>query len=396
MANDPSIPWRALLEGLVPEDRAAGLLQAMLWGGAAARARWSTWTAAIGDPRGFFERDYVGRKGLLAFLAQRLRDNEIDGPDFATYARVALVREELRSRIFIDTLHAVQDGMDVAGLEPILVNGAAYAFTVYPQPLLRHNHGIDLLLPAAQLDAAQRVTTAAGFRLERTATLPRGVLETYRHGTGLELTLRSPLSLTPHSKGEPTGFRSRCEEIRVDQFRVRVLAAADRLCHTLGESAAAPTRRNLRWACDVYLLLNRAAPLDFDHVVTTAVELGTALPTAVLLEFFRGDLASAVPVEVIAELRNRGTPRSADEQNLLLSTALRTSASVDEFVRRARAQTTLFQKAARFALFPSAEHIAYQQRPTARWRIPWLYVTRMARLLARPLRRLRGLRMVPS
>jgi len=396
MGTDPADPWTALLAGIVPEERAVGLLQAMLWDGAAARAQWSAWTAAVGDPRGFFERDYVGRKGLLAFLGHRLSENGVDAHDFATYARVALVREELRSRIFIDTLQAVQSRMEKAGLEPILVNGAAYAFTVYSQPLLRHNHGIDLLLPAVQFDEAKRVTATAGFRLERIATLPRGVLETHRHDTGLELTLRSQLYLAPHAKSEPAGFRSRCEEARVEQFCVRVLSPADRLCHTLGESAAAPTRRNLRWACDAYLLLGRAVPIDFDRVVATAIELGTALPTAVLLAFFRTELGSAVPAEVVADLRRRGTPRDGDEQNLLLSVALRTSASVDEFVRRARAKGTLFQKATRFALFPSAEHIAYQQRPAARWRIPWLYAARIARLLARPLRRLRERRTVVS
>jgi hypothetical protein len=253
-----------------------------------------------------------------------------------------------------------------------------------------------LLLPAEQLEQARGVTRAAGFRLEHRTTLPRGILELYRHGTGLELTLRSPLYLAPHAKSEPAGFRSRCQEARIESLRVRVLAPADRLCHTLGESAAAPTSRNLRWACDAYLLLRGAASFDYDRVVGTAAELGTALPVAVLLEFFGAELGLAVPAEAVAELRSRGTPRTARQANLLLSMALRTSASVDEFVRRARAQGTLFQRAARFALFPSTEHIAYQQRPTARWRIPWLYVTRMGRLLARPFRRLRALRMAPS
>ena len=47
-------------------------------------------------------------RGLLAFLGHRLSENEVDtGPHFATYVRVARVREELRSRIFIDTLHTV-------------------------------------------------------------------------------------------------------------------------------------------------------------------------------------------------------------------------------------------------------------------------------------------------
>ena len=204
MATDLPNAWAALLRSIVPEQRSVGLLQAMLWDGAAARARWAAWAQTVGDPRKFFEKDYRGRKGLLAFLSHRLSANGIDaGQDFATYARVAQVREELRSRIFVDTLGAVQSAMDAARLEPIVVNGAAYAFTVYAEPLVRHNHGIDLWLPAEQIEEAGRATAAVGFRHERTTALPRGVVETYRHRTGLELTLRSRLYLTPHVNAEP-------------------------------------------------------------------------------------------------------------------------------------------------------------------------------------------------
>jgi hypothetical protein len=398
MTTDLPNAWAALLGSIVPEQRSVGLLQAMLWDGAAARARWAAWAQTVGDPRKFFEKDYWGRKGLLAFLSHRLSANGIDaGRDFATYARVAQVREELRSRIFIDTLQAVQSAMDAARLEPIVVNGAAYAFTVYAEPLVRHNHGIDLLLPARMIEEAGRVTAEVGFRHERTTALPRGVVKNYRHRTGLELTLRSRLYLTPHVKAEPSDVRTRCEEVLVETFRVRVLAPADRLCHTLGEGGTAATSRNLRWACDAYLLLRRAAPLDYDRVIAAAVEVGTALPVAVLLEFFRTELDVAVPAEVIAELRRRsGAPRAVEHASMLLSMALRTSESVDEFVGRARRQPALFRAAARFALFPSAEHMAYQRRPTAAWRIPWLYVERMGRLLARPLRRRQALRGVVS
>ena len=397
MATDSPSAWAALLTSIVPEQRCIGLLQAMLWDGPAARARWTAWASSVGDPRKFFEKDYFGRKGLLAFVSHRLSANDIDpGHDFATYMRVAQVREELRSRIFIDTLCTVQNAMDAARLEPILVNGAAYAFTVYAEPLVRHNHGIDFMLSGDQLEEAGRAVVASGFRHERTTTLPRGIVETYRHGTGLELTLRSRLYLTPHVEDELAGLRSRCEEIRVETFGVRVLAPADRLCHTLGEGATALTSRNLRWACDAYLLL-RNARLDYDRVIASAVEVGTALPVAVLLEFFRTELGVAVPTEVVAELRRcGGAPRDSLDASLLLSMALRTSASVDDFVRRAREQPALFRAAARFALFPSAEHIAYQRRPTARWRIPWLYVERMGRLLGRPLRRMRVARAAAS
>jgi hypothetical protein len=392
MRTDRSRPWVDLLASLVPQEPAVGLLQALLWEGEAASAQWSRWVESVGDPKVYFEREYLGRKGLLGFAGQRISANEIEvGKDFATYVRVAQVREGLRSQIFVDALSAVQTAMDRSGLDPILINGAAYAFTVYPEPLLRHNHGIDLLLPEQQMDDAKRATAEAGFRAVRSGIVPHGVLETYRHGTGLELTLRSRLFLAPHVKAEPGNFRARCREISVEQVRIRVLGPADRLCHTLGESASAPTCRNLRWVCDAYLLLTREDSFDFDGFTATAEELGTALPSALLMDFLSAQLRIRIPAVVIENLRVRGIPRKARYTRLLLSTALRSSGSVNEFLKRARGHGPMFLKAARFACFPSVQHIVYQQRPTTAWKIPLLYVARIARLLFRPFRRLRTL-----
>jgi hypothetical protein len=98
---------------------------------------------------------------------------------------------------------------------------------------------------------------------------------------------------------------------------------------------------------------------------------------------------------VIAALYGRGEPEDAETTALVLSTALRTSAGVDEFVKRA-SRGPLFLKAARFALFPTAEHIAYQQRPAAPGRLLRLYAARFVRLLKRPFKGLRRLRIVTS
>jgi Uncharacterised nucleotidyltransferase len=392
MRTDASKSWVDLLAGLVPQETDVGLLQALLWDGEAARAQWSKWTRTVGDPKAYFERDVLGRKGLLAFVGHRVSANEIDvGGDFATYVRVAQVREELRSRIFVDSLSAVQKAMDQSGLDSILINGAAYAFTVYPDPLVRHNHSIDLLLPEPQFNNARPAIVQAGFRAVRTTVRPHAVLETYRHGNGLELTLRSRLFLAPHVEADPVAFRRRCREIFVEQTCVRVLGPTDRLCQTFGESASASTRHNLRWASDAYLLLSHEDPFDFDLLTATAVTLGTALPCALLLGFLRAQLRVSVPTTVIEELRHRGTPQSRGHSVLLLSTALRSSASAAEFLKRARGDRTLFLKAARFALFPSAQHIAYQHHAASRLMIPLLYVLRMVRFLLRPFRRLRNL-----
>lgn len=384
-----STDWVTLLAGMIPPEPECHLLRFMLWNGEAAREQWSKWSRLVGDPKNYFEHEYVGRKGLLAFIARRVSENEVEvGADFATYVRVACVREELRGRIFTDSLDSVQDSMNRSGLHPVLLNGAAYAYTVYSDPLVRHNHGIDLWLPAEEMRSAEAAVGAAGFRLKARARMSCAELVTFEHSSGLELTLRPRLFLAPHVEEDQLELRGRCRGARAGRTTLTVLHPVDRLCHTFGEGAAAPTRGNLRWVCDAYLLLERA-DFDFAELTAAAVKLGTAAPTALLLEFMRAQLDAPVPVETVLELRERCLPRSRNGSKLLLSAGLRSSSSATTFVGRAEPGSALFVAALLFALFPSAQHIAYQRRAGATTIPAVWYVFRAVRFLLRPLRAVR-------
>jgi hypothetical protein len=165
------------------------------------------------------------------------------------------------------------------------------------------------------------------------------------------------------------------------------LCPTDRLCHTLGETAWGPARRNLRWACDAYLLLSHAESLDFAAFVATADELGLALPSAALLEVLHTRLGVFVPETILGELWTRGVLQTSRHTKLLLSMALRSSESVEAFTQNAKAEGALRRKAVRFALFPSAQHILYQRPARTRLLIPVWHVLRAARFLLRPVLR---------
>jgi hypothetical protein len=384
MGAESSRHWASLLAGIVPQEPDVGLLRSVLWDGPSAQAQWSAWTKTVGDPKTYFQREFLGRKGLLAFVSRRISANRIDvGDDFATYARVARVREQLRTRIFLDSLHAVHSALQDRGLQPVLINGGAYAFTIYPDAFVRHNHAIDFWLPA-RFGAARDAVLTAGFFHRRTAVQRAGMLETYRHRCGLELTLRSELFSAPHVAADSAEFLRRCRSVSVEQTRARVLAPTDRLCHTLGETALAPTRGNLRWVCDAYLLIARG-DVDFDELAVTADRLGTALPSALLLRFFREELLLDVPETVIERLLVAGMPSTRNRAALLLSVGLRCSGSVGAFIARSRRDSKLWARALRFALFPSLEHLGYTHHSPARAIVPLWYVLRIARFLLRPL-----------
>lgn len=375
-------PWIELLANVVPDERDTMLLRAMLWDGEAAREQWLKWVECVGQPRAYFEREFVGRKGLLAFLGQRLSENGTDtGPEFATYMRVAQVREELRSKIFIDVLGEAITALDARGSYPVLINGAGYAFTVYANALVRHNHGIDFLVCPADVRVTRRAVESIGFEPVRETAVDPGIFAEYQHGSGLALTIRSVLFRTPHLERDASGSLTGSREIDIAGSRIRVLSTVDRLCHTLGEAATGTTRRNLRWACDVFLLLTASDRIDYDRLAERTLELEIALPSTLLLGFFHRELSVEMPASGIGRMLDEGAPDSPDGVNYLFSTALRTSGSVHRFLRGARADNVLFAKAVRFALAPSADHLIYQFGIKNRLLVPVMYLFRALRYL---------------
>jgi len=150
-----------------------------------AAGAWLDYVAAVRDPKPIFEADQTGLKGLLPFVGSSLERNGIDsGKAYQTYARVALVREELRSRIYGEILGAVLAGLDAAHISAVLLKGGALSAMVYPQPSARHNHAIDLLVDEAQIESASALLSKAQFT-PGPVTSGAAFHRNFRHSSGL-------------------------------------------------------------------------------------------------------------------------------------------------------------------------------------------------------------------
>src|SRR3954471_6611843 len=59
-----------------------------------------------------------------------------------------------------------------AGITPILLKGAHFATTVYPEPLLRPMDDFDILVRQVELAAAEQALRGAGYESSRTESIP--------------------------------------------------------------------------------------------------------------------------------------------------------------------------------------------------------------------------------
>ncbi len=290
--------WR--LRSMLPDSVRTSLLRACLEPEEIARPAWAGFAEAVGNPKAFFEDEFVGIKALLPLIARALDRNGIDpGPQFMTYARVALVREELRNRIYREVLESTLSHLEPFVSRPLVLRGLALAEACYDEPAQRHNHGIELLVEERSLADASRALVDAGYTPEGNGFA--GAHRCHRHKSGLPVTLHSRLFEMPHL-GEPAGIRHRAVEFAVADRTLATLAPADQLVHVCGHAAYSRSRANLRWVCDAVLLIRRWPDLDWPQLVAGAAASRLALPLAVAIRYLADHFDVAVPSDCVSEL----------------------------------------------------------------------------------------------
>jgi hypothetical protein len=389
MANDSPLsvrdaaPFETALRYLLPSREQALLLAACLRDDDEAAHAWMGFVAEVDDPRSYFESDRTGLKGMLPFIEASLARNDIDaGKAFHTYARVALVREELRSRIYGEILDSVLASLDAAGISAVLLKGGALSATVYPQPSTRHTHAIDLLVQPDQMVAARAVLSMAQFAAEP-ANPGAAFHQDFRHTTGLALGLHTKLLFLPHFEMPLDGIRARTRSIAIRSSVVRVLSAEDALVHVCGHAAYARSRANLRWACDAFYLLQSNPNLNWPVLIDMAARSRTTLLLLVLLRWVAENLAAPIPSERIDELRDASRQIDAVTAEgiyaALLHTTLSRGVALSQFAASWRAQLGFLE----FSAFPSPLYMRWRHNVNRAWKLPLYYADRPRRLALR-------------
>ena len=256
-------PFERAIASLTPDENHTFLLRALLLRPTGANAAWSAWCERVGSPQAFFEHNTRGLKGLLPFVQYALQKNEIAiDRGFATYLRAGRLREELRLKIIREVVAELCDKLDERGISPTWLRGYPLAETIYPEPCLRHCHGLYLLVPNAS-----RAAAALGPRftpIPRTIFTAEGVL--LKHASRLPVAISSRLLQLPGPDRLTELVHSRTESAQFHNLSGKRLSAADALLETIANAALSPSRCNLRWVIDAMLLLQTSSPAIWDAV----------------------------------------------------------------------------------------------------------------------------------
>jgi len=376
-------PHEAALEQLLPSLEQTLLLAACLRDGPAARNAWSEFVAIVGDAKSYFETNHTGLKGLLPFVESSLIANGIDaGRTFHTYARVALVREELRSRILAGILEEILTSADARGIPVLLLKGAAVSATAYPQPSTRHVHAVDLLVDPHYWFAATTMLSELRF----TAVTPQGpgsvFHRNFRHDTGLALGLHSRPFFLPYFQLPPEAYGANAQKLQLGGRSVSVMSPEANIVHIGGHAIYSRSRRNLRWACDLVALLRTNPDLDWALLADIASRADLALALLTQIRWINENLF-AVPPRDLNQLVERAKEPDSEHAESIYASILHTTQSRRQAFAACSVSWRTRLGFLRFSVVPSLRYMRWKHNVTGNLSLVLHYADRPLRLALR-------------
>ena len=268
------------------------LLRGTLVATDAGRRALSEWLAA--QPDAVAALTAPSRRWLLPLVLRACNHHRLlPGRAVATVLRTATLREQLRTTSYQAIRRRVLRSLAAAGVEPLVLKGAALGELVYPEPALRHAHDLELLVRDA--DWAKLADALAHAEVTGLEAITGGVRVELTHASGLPLVLHRHLFRIPFHNAYGGDVWLRSEARQLAGTPACVLGPADALVHACGDAPNAAACRSWRWLVDAWFLLERRPDLDWHAVVAIASARGMALPMALALDYLSRELAAPVP-----------------------------------------------------------------------------------------------------
>ena len=348
--------------------------------------------AVTGRPVAFDGADASGlvaqarREGLVPLLARGVRARAGDGWPAAVRDQLDAAFSDQVALEHLQRLEIVRllAGLADAGVRPLLMKGAALAYTVYPDPVLRPHDDIDLLICEADRDRAAGALASLGYVeiAEGGGALSFsqahfGITDRFgiRHTCDLHWRIVNPVAfrdmvafdeldaaavavprLSPHARTFAPGH-------------ALFVSCVHRIAHHLDGDV-------LVWIYDIHLLVQAAGETEMARFEALATRSGACAVCARGLDAAARYFGTTVPPPVSRALA-AGAARGE-----LSAAFLRADLRPVDLLRSDLAALGGWR--ARLALvaehlFPTAQYMREAYAPGSRWPLPCLYAYRIAR-----------------
>ena len=292
-------------------------------------------------------------------------------------ARVDVALEVLRRL----ELERVVLAMRAAGVQPLLMKGAALAYLHYPEPSLRPRYDTDLLVHPDDRDAVADTMRALGYRRATQTSgdlvMPQATFEmTDRFGTchacDVHWKIANP---QPFANILPIdALRTRAVEVPALGNWARALGDLDALLLAcIHRVAHHDDSARLLWLYDIHLIARGLDRQAFARFTELAAATAMTAICARGLDLARERFHTAIPEETMAALAARGSPEPSE---MFLRSDRR---KIDVLVSDLRLVGSWSARRAllRQHLFPPATYMLERYQVSNRLLLPMLYARRI-------------------
>ncbi len=350
--------------------------------GDSAQIAWNSFIGCVGDARQFFEADHSGLKSFLPFTEFSLSANRIKAdPGFRTYARVALLREELRCEIYYRVLDEVLAALHSSDLYYCLIKGAALSPWLYPSARIRHNHAIDIVVHEVDLEKIRSAFQRIGLTAANNIATPNHL--TFLHHSELPIIVHTQLLDLPKF-GYLGTFAVQTTILRIPGRTFSTLDITSHCLQVLGNASCSTQHGNLRWVIDAYHLLKNAEAVDWREFWRSARLLGIEGFCVAALRYLAVDLGLPVAVNATATWPECPGLRDSRDRKRFFAALHCSRGSHANALRAVSNSAYLTAAYLWFSLFPPADYLASRYGMTT-------VIDRMVWHTGRPVRTMRYL-----
>ncbi len=294
--------------GCWPDNRQRLLLGAATWEDERALEAWSRWRACVTR-----EEVTASDTRLLAAAFRPLRALGADDP-MLTLAGGAYRRAWYLNQLALRRAASVIDTLQSAGIEVLVLKGAALSLLHYRDLGARPMDDVDLLVHPHALDRAVDALRPIGWNV----LASQGARGPLRYGTHIVDADGNEIDLHAYAlmqSADDSALWSSRVELELMGTVTSAPAPADQLVHVCAHGLRWDVTPTVRWAADAMTILRSAdGRFDWPRVVACSRAWRVTVAVSAALAWLRGCLQARVPEWVLADLE-RG-PRMPFERVL--------------------------------------------------------------------------------
>lgn len=293
-----------------PTKEQEWLLRACLLTGDDALAAWQQW-------KNVFEKGPIdkGSHRLLPLLYRNLHDQGIHEA-LITKFKEECYRTWSRNQFSFQQAAALIREFKHAGIQSMLLKGAALVILFYEDAGLRPMADIDLLVSRAQAKRSIQLLTNLGWTSKYSspeALIPFEQATEFRDASNQNLDLHWRLMWEGNQNVDDDEFWTESITAEINGVQVHSLISADHLLHVCVHGAKWNDTPSLRWVADAMMIIRcRKFKIDWARLVRQAQKRQLTLPMRDTLTYLHNLLDAPIPAEVLISLQS--TPTSKVER----------------------------------------------------------------------------------